>query len=828
VVVDYDVELGSELFNGNPLAKTKGLQLDIDQNGFSVTADDPVSGKAKAVLATGATAYNLRVGRTPAVTAPVLALAQTATADGQLRQDNTTGNLPPKDLGDIATVVMPPSPADNLNGQITYHFQYSNTGTATAHNCSLDIFIPSGTTFANVYYLGPDEQHQRPVPANTLSQVRNILTLQIGDLPAGTGDIFSFKATVDPTRRFGFIDCNGASLSSDDFFVSTKVGPDTLTTALVPPITFQAKAERLEGGTVVKNLSGPTNVTYTVSYTNNGGIRAGNVQVKCKLPAKTQFVSSTFGSAPDTHSVAGTLIFNDPNPMLAQEVRTFDLVLNFQNVPDYTKVVFQPDVTGRAVTTVRAPAPGGRHTVAASAPPPVVSLPEIVYVAPAARARLVLARRQTGSVHPGGYIVYEFAFGNSGGSDARNTKLAVQVPAGTKLATDLVDGAGNKANAVWPGRLILPGQNATSLSTNFTVRGSIVTWNLGTLPAHAAGQVRMVVAVNSNFTECSVQDHSCYISADDTPSIVPPPVSTNVRVPDQGFLGNLWRGVSCFFEGVGAQIAAALNHTEAVSAFQSLRDDAMTTVIGGSDVVETHSFSGEEGAFTLPLGGGQVLVIESGHHDPGTNGVIGAAAGQIISHDGGTLIGHDGASLITSDGSGLIGHDGASIAAGSGSSITVNGIDGSAGGNLTAAQLLDTCDLVAKGNGGIIQVARGGNLIGHDGASLIGHDGASLISNVTGNFVTRPDGQGQQQIVTLKLDATGIVSAGGGNVFAGSAATVVSNSSTTIDGSAFGAIISAPAANGAAAVTPGPVLSGDSSPLIGHDGASLIGHDGAS
>ncbi|MGB8167588.1 MAG: FG-GAP-like repeat-containing protein [Chthoniobacteraceae bacterium] len=812
VTVDWDVEPNATISNGtskpyNPFDPPKKI---VFASGFSAVATRPTNthpNPKKPDFSTegpedadGAPVlFKFTTSGQPPLNPPVLALVQTADADGVIQNPA---------LGNLATVVMPP--ADGLPGEITLHFTCKNTGGTTASKVKLTGFRPPSTKFTPFsqppatnpnYYLGEDNNPQA-IPVNALETLDNIFILQVGDIAAGATVRFSCKVKVDDSRKPGdFLICNGSYLSSTSFGKLVEVSPDTMNMQVVLPVTFHVRANFSTKPIVDFSIVGEDGTSaIVIDYTNEGGVTASAVGLSVPLPpgvTKTSYLfltpdhkltAANTGTLSATRSTSGTLRFDMTN-MAPGESRCLVVNVTVAGNTNYRHSQAGSEIAmqGRYVRPAAAAARTNAIAFAAPKPSPlseIATSTALITVFNQKPARLWIGKRVPAAVHPGELIRYEILFGNSGGQNAQGVKVGIQIPFGSKLA----DTAANSISGI---KLTLPNGNATFLPGKAPKPvGGVVTWDIGTLPAHSAGAVELVVRVDPKFTDCNVSDNSCYIAAtDSTPSTVPGPISTHVR--DKNFFVGIWENVGCFFATLGSSIEDVVKHTGASADVTHLDEGTLISTYGGTDLVFLRCHNGARSAVVIANGGGQAVVVAHAS-------LIGNDGGTLIGNDGGTLIGNDGGTLVTS---------------GAAAGITVKGIDGSLGGNLLASNLLANVDhLIAAGAGNLI-AAGAGNLIGNDGATLVGNAGGTLRA-ISPSAISLIDVGGGNLVAA---GAGNLIATGGGNFFGG-----VSN----LVGSAFGRILNI-GGDSIVAAGAGNIVSKNQANVVSESGNGLIGEKGS-
>jgi uncharacterized repeat protein (TIGR01451 family) len=424
---------------------------------------------------------------------------------------------------------------------------------------------------------------------------------------------------------------------------------------------------------------------------------------------------------------------------------------------------------------------------------------QAVQLSDAAPAKLSISRTSPYTITPGGKISYVITFANAGETDATNVNVGMQVPFYTtfaRTANGTITPKGGLPTPVATAYTTTPRTNADVLKA--TGGGpDIITWHIGTLPAHATGSITLAVQQVATYVNDCVRDHSLYISAGNAASAVLAPNPIGTWVVGKNFDTSKWEVLGCFCEHLGITINAAT--APALQAYvETLTQDSKVHAVGGLDFLQL-----QEGPMLFPTGGNQVLVVALA----GTAGVTTAAGSHIINQDGNGLIATGDANAITISGltggtqncNYLLAHALDIVAQGGGNIVAAGGgnlVSNSSGtfqllsNDNTAAPITFspvTAGIVAAGGGNAISTGFGQTLPAGvlpdqpDGpvgsaASLIGQDGSSLVSNSSGTLVTVNTAN------VISNDGGSVVSNDGGSLVSNSSGTLVSNSSGTLKG----------------------------------------------
>jgi virginiamycin B lyase len=166
---------------------------------------------------------------------------------------------------------------------VTYNLTVTNNGTAGATGVTLSNILPSGVTFVSA--------------TGGVTPVRGELDFSIGSLAAGASASFTIMVTA-----------TAAGTLTDNASTSMRLTdptPSDNSVILTTVVTSQTAPDlALTGSAPASGVSG-TNVTYTLTATNDGTASATSVKLVDTLPSGVTFVSATGGAKP----VNGVLTF---------------------------------------------------------------------------------------------------------------------------------------------------------------------------------------------------------------------------------------------------------------------------------------------------------------------------------------------------------------------------------------------------------------------------------------------------------------------------------------------------------------------------------------
>ena len=321
--------------------------------------------------------------------------------------------------------------------------------------------------------------------------------------------------------------------------------------------------------------------------------------------------------------------------------------------------------------------------------------------------------------------------------------------------------------------------------------GQVVRWKLGDICPH--GTVGMTLTVNiAHLDRGKVEDNSCVMTADNSPTVVPGLSRTTVRErpPEPAF----WDIIKNAISAIGINIPGQNN-----SVFKNelkLTERSCYFSVRGADLIWLKA----AGIAVIPNGGGQVVVVGPTGDISGGTRIAWAEGNEIRAGDGADMHLYDGTILngsailnlaaaqsrsdmdapsiflngnekivkVRADGAQLVNNDTAALSGtvqAKGTMVAAGGLNmvAAGGGNIVAA-------------GGLNMVAAGGgNVLSHNGGTIVAAGGLNMVAAGAGNLVAAGGGN----IVAaggLNLVAAGagnLVAAGGGNLVAAGAGNLV-------------------------------------------------------
>jgi uncharacterized repeat protein (TIGR01451 family)/MYXO-CTERM domain-containing protein len=166
-------------------------------------------------------------------------------------------------------------------GSITYSLVFANAGTDTGQNAVLSAVVPVDTTFVSASSGG------------SFDSGSNQVTWNLGSLAAGTNSSVSFIASVATPLSSGTTLTATASLAATNATTAPAMASATVQSSPTLSLTDTAMPSPLQAG---------SQLTYTLTFANNGSDAAHGVALIDTLPAQTTFVSASNGGTYDSGS----------------------------------------------------------------------------------------------------------------------------------------------------------------------------------------------------------------------------------------------------------------------------------------------------------------------------------------------------------------------------------------------------------------------------------------------------------------------------------------------------------------------------------------------
>jgi uncharacterized repeat protein (TIGR01451 family) len=309
---------------------------------------------------------------------------------------------------------------------ITYTLSYSNTGNMNATGLVLSDTLPANTTYVS------------STGSGALSS--GTVTWSVASLNAGASGSVQLVAKVASPLASGTTITNDTS--SIDSAQTTPVGGAPVTTGVT-----SAPAPTLSVTDAPDPVPAGGNITYTLTYGNNGTMDATGVVISDTVPANTTFVSATAGGALSSSTVTWTL---------------GNLAVGATGSVQMTVQVANPLANGTVINHS-----GASIDTAQTNPVNAAAVTTTVTSAP------ILSLSASDSPDPvqaGANLTYTLSYGNSGNATGTSVVLSDTLPANTTFVS--ATGGG-------------------------TLASGVVTWSIGTLASAGSGSVQLVVKVAS-------------------------------------------------------------------------------------------------------------------------------------------------------------------------------------------------------------------------------------------------------------------------------------------------------------------------------------------
>jgi len=342
---------------------------------------------------------------------------------------------------------------------LTYTIGYTNNGTANASSTVLTAVVPANATFVSATAGG--------------AHAAGTVTWNLGAVNVGAGGSVQMVVRIASPLPSGTTITSGA-LSLDCAETTAIPGP-TITTAVTSAPVLSVSATDAPDP-----AQAGANVTWTLSYANNGNAGATGVVVTDTLPANTTFVSATGGGVVSGSTVTwnlGTLPAGGSGSM------------------SVTARVTSPLNSGTILTH-------GSYSIDSAQTNPAAGTAVTTTVASAP----ILALGLTGSPNPvnsGSTITYTLSYSNTGNMNATGTTLTDPLPNNTSFVSATGGGV---------------------------LSGGTVTWNLGTLNAGTTGSVNFVVRVVTPLADgTAIANGSASLDSAQTSPVGAPAVTITVR-----------------------------------------------------------------------------------------------------------------------------------------------------------------------------------------------------------------------------------------------------------------------------------------------------------
>src|SRR5579864_1812896 len=182
------------------------------------------------------------------------------------------------------------------NANVTYTITYANNGPDGASNVNMTDSLPPGEAFVDANFFGS--------PPATACGIGSTISCSTSSMPSGSGVGLTVTASVASGVADGTVLSNTASVSSSTADPNSANNSSTTRTTVIFP-----RADLSVTKTGPATAAPDTNITYTITYANNGPATASNVNMSDPLPPGETLVDANFfGSPPPTACGLGSTI----------------------------------------------------------------------------------------------------------------------------------------------------------------------------------------------------------------------------------------------------------------------------------------------------------------------------------------------------------------------------------------------------------------------------------------------------------------------------------------------------------------------------------------
>jgi uncharacterized repeat protein (TIGR01451 family) len=383
---------------------------------------------------------------------------------------------------DLSIVKTTPTPTATAGSPITYTLTVTNGGPSDAANVSITDNLPIGLTFVAEHQISGND----PFINNTTT---NSVLLSAATMKSGNIDVFQIVATVSSNVGSGTMLTNTAMVSSStlDLF------PGNNTSTTTTPVTTSADLAVVKTGPTTATAG--SNVTYTITVTNNGPSDAQTVTMMDALPTGLTRVSEVQITGPDgfVDVSTGNLVQFNIAALPALHTDVFQVVANAPS-SDANGTLVADTATVSSVTPDSNPA-NNTSTVNTT----------ITTV-----ADLGVVKTGPGTVTAGTQTTYTITLTNAGPSNAANVLVSDTFPAGLTLvsATVLVN-ADSFTNTTVGGSTTAT-FNATTVGVGHTDVFQVILAAPASLPA---GPLSDTATVTSSTFDNNLSNNTSTLSA---------------------------------------------------------------------------------------------------------------------------------------------------------------------------------------------------------------------------------------------------------------------------------------------------------------------------
>jgi uncharacterized repeat protein (TIGR01451 family) len=345
------------------------------------------------------------------------ALSNTATvsatgADSDPTNNSSTFDTTVTQVADLSAMKSGPS-AVNAGSNATYAITVSNGGPSAADNVSLTDTLPPNTTFVSLDQTsGPTFACAPPAVGAT-----GTITCTLSTFDPDASATFDLIVAIDPTTP------NGTSIANTANISSSTNDPNSANDASMTTATANASADVAVTKTGAAAVEANTDLTYTITVTNNGPSDASTIVLTDAVPTNTTFVSFMQNGGPSfacvPPPVGGTGSLNCTlTTLVPGNTATFSFVVH----------VTASTPNGTIITNTA--------NVSTTTPDPISANDSATATANvAAVADLVVTKSGPSSIDADSDITYVITLTNEGPSDATTVTLTDPLPPQTTFVS---------------------------------------------------------------------------------------------------------------------------------------------------------------------------------------------------------------------------------------------------------------------------------------------------------------------------------------------------------------------------------------------------------
>jgi uncharacterized repeat protein (TIGR01451 family) len=367
-------------------------------------------------LAAGATATFTLTGHIPSGTGSGTSFSNTATVSSSTTDPDPDNNSSLTFLTVITSdlAITKTGPAAATSGStISWTITAQNNGPDISQPTAFDDPLPAGTTFVSIVQnTGPTFSCSDPGAGNNGNVSCSIGT--IGQFAPGASAQFTLTATIAPS--FTGTLSNTASIFGPN--ADTNNGNDSATA--VTNVTASADLAVNKTGPATANAG--TDITYTITLTNNGTSNAASVALNDAVPANTTFVSesqttgTTFSCTKP--SVGGTGTVNCTLASFAPGSATFSITVHIN-----------PGAAGATLSNTAS------ATTSTTDPNPLNNSSTFTTIVTGS-ADVSIVKTAAAAAPTGSSLTYNINVTNNGPSDAASVTMTDTLPPNTTFVSE--------------------------------------------------------------------------------------------------------------------------------------------------------------------------------------------------------------------------------------------------------------------------------------------------------------------------------------------------------------------------------------------------------